>query len=86
MWMFLALLYRGGLRLSHWLSAGIDGLAVALGSDCANGIGDTATLEMRKKEFGENKFATPPLATYWELFIATFEVLSDSFASLSALF
>ena len=57
----------------------MEGLAAALGSDCSNGIADINTAEERKKEFGENKFATPPLATYWELFIATFEVAACSY-------
>jgi Ca2+-transporting ATPase len=50
----------------------VDGLAKALGSDVNNGIQETE-LSGRKLAFGENKFATPPLATYCDLFLATFE-------------
>ena len=52
--------------------SGVEGLAEKLGSDVTTGI-TTDDFAQRKQRFGENQFATPPLATYFELFIQTFE-------------
>jgi len=51
----------------------VEGLAIALGSSCENGLPSSDDYDARTKIFGENSFATPPLATYLELFLETFK-------------